>query len=38
MHKDIILLESIKMFCGTDNVLRNIPHIQIQFHNNVVWD
>ena len=32
----IILLRCITMFCGTDNILQNIPHIQFEYTNDVV--
>ena len=41
----ITLFISITVFCGIENILENIPHIQwesyhniIQTHNNVLWD
>ena len=32
----ITLFKAITMFCGTDNVLQNIPHIQSDPQNNVM--
>ena len=36
-QSNITLFESIRMFCGTDSVMHNIPHIQHEWWN-IPWN